>query len=75
MNNNPKKKKPLNKYIRFTGIAFQLGIIMYLAAYFGKMLDARYGNDKNLFTLALSLLGLIAAIYLIVKQLKESEKE
>jgi hypothetical protein len=43
---------------------------MYGAIRLGKYLDTFYGNQQSLFTLALSVFGLVAIIYLIVKQTK-----
>ncbi len=73
--NNQKQKKSLNKYVRFTGIAFQLGATIYLAAYIGKWLDNKFLMEKKIFTLVLILIGLIASIWNIVKQLDKINNE
>jgi len=73
--NNQKQKKSLNKYVRFTGIAFQLGATIYLAAYIGKWLDNKFLMEKKIFTLVLILIGLIASIWSIVKQLDKINNE
>ena len=36
------KKEPLNKFIRLTGVGLQMGITIYVTAYFGKKIDAYY---------------------------------
>ena len=73
--NSQKPKKQLNKYVRFTGIAFQLGATIYLAAYVGKWLDDKFLMQKKIFTLVLILIGLIASIWSIVKQLSKINNE
>ncbi len=73
--NNQKQKKSLNKYVRFTGIAFQLGATIYLAAYIGKWLDHKFLMEKKLFTLGLILISLVASIWSIVKQLNKINNE
>ena len=70
-----KPKRQLNKYIRFTGIAFQLGITMYLAAYFGDWLDRYFQMKEKIFTLILIILGLVGTIWSITVQLKNIDKE
>ena len=65
-----KKKKPLNKYLQLTGITFQMGITIYLAVYLGKWLDATYPNEKNWFTIIMTLIGLIIALYAVIVQTK-----
>jgi hypothetical protein len=63
-------KKPLNKYLKLTGIGLQMGLTIYLAAYFGKKLDVMYPNDRNWFTLGLTMFGVIAAMVSVVMQTK-----
>lgn len=63
------KKQP-NRWLTFSSLALQIGAIMYGAIWLGKYLDTFYGNQQSLFTLALSVFGLVAIIYLIIKQTK-----
>jgi len=63
-------KKPLNKYIRLTGIGLQMGITIYLAAYLGKWLDLKYPNKNDIYTIILTLLGVVLSFYSLLKQVK-----
>lgn len=65
------KKKQLNKYIHLTGIAFQMGATIYVAAYLGRKLDDYFQNEKKICTLILILLGLAASIWNVLRQLKK----
>ena len=70
------KKKPLNKFIRLSGIGLQMGITIYLAAYFGKKIDAHYQFEKNYITLILILFAFIGTLISLMAQLKKiNEKE
>jgi len=70
------KKKPLNKFVRLTGVGLQMGITIYLAAYFGKKIDAHYGFEKNYSTLILILFGFIGSLVSLMAQLKKiNDKE
>jgi len=69
--NSQKPKKQLNKYVRFSGIAFQLGATIYLAAYLGKWLDNKFLMQKKIFTLVLVIFALVVSIWSIVKQLNK----
>jgi len=71
----PQKKKQLNRYIQLTGVAFQMGIIIYLGTYFGKWLDGKFINDSSLFTIIFSLLGVFASLYLVIKNVLSISKE
>ena len=69
-----KKKKPkeqFKKYLLLTGISFQMGATIYVFTYFGKILDARYPQNIKLFTLILSILGVLVSLYIINNQLKK----
>jgi len=67
---NKKPKKPLNKFIRLTGIGLQMGITIYLASYFGKWLDIKYPNENNIYTIVLTLFGVAISFYSLLKQIK-----
>jgi hypothetical protein len=76
MSNQPPQKKPLNKFVRLSGVGLQMGITIYLAAYFGKKIDAHYGFEKNYITLILILLGFIGSLVSLMAQLKKiNDKE
>lgn len=68
----PKKpKNSLNKYLKLTGIAVQMGVTIYLAVYVGKKLDLAYPNQNNWYTLIFTLIGLIVAFYAVLVQTKK----
>lgn len=72
--NNNDKKKPkehLKKYLQLTGITFQMGITIYIFTYLGKLLDEKYPQNIKLFTLILSILGVLVSLYIINNQLKK----
>jgi membrane protein DedA with SNARE-associated domain len=65
----PKKKNQLHKYLALTGIAFQMGITIYLGAYFGKKLDLHFNTNKT-YTLLLTLFALGVSLWSVISQLK-----
>ena len=62
------KKNPLNKYIRFTGIALQMGLTIYLGSLLGEWLDQKYPNDSELYTKSCTLAAVFGAIYSVIRQ-------
>ena len=71
MNNNQNpKKKPLNKFIRLSGVGLQMGITIYFAAYFGTKIDAHYQFEKNYVTLIFILFGFVGSLISLMFQLK-----
>lgn len=69
-----KSNKPVkqpNPYIRFTTIAFQMGITIYLGSELGKWLDVKFPNDNQLFYKIISLVAIFIAIYSVIKQVQK----
>ena len=71
----PQKKKQLNKYIYFSSMAFQMGIVIAAGTIFGQWLDGKYVNDYSLFTIIFSLLAVFGSLYLIIKKVTSINKE
>jgi uncharacterized membrane protein YfcA len=57
------------------GVAAQMGVTIFLGSYFGKKLDEKYPNEKNYFTIGLTLLSVFVALFIIIKQLNRITKE
>ncbi len=62
------KKKPLNKYVRFTGIAFQMGGTIYLGSLLGNWLDVKFPNEHELYTKICTLAAVFAAMFAVISQ-------
>lgn len=70
-----KKKKPwLNSYARFSGVAFQMGAIIFAGAYGGKYLDAKYEVEGKWFTMGLTLLAVAISLFTTIRQLNKINK-
>jgi len=68
-------KKQLNKYVSLTSIPFQIGSVVYLGSYFGKILDLKYGFVKTPWmTLIFVLFAIALSFYSIIKQLQRINK-
>lgn len=62
------KKKPLNKYVRFTGIAFQMGGTIYLGSLLGGWLDIQFPNENEMYTKIVTLLSVFGAMFSVIRQ-------
>jgi len=65
---NQNKKNQLHKYIYFSSMAFQMGIVITIGTLFGQWLDGKYENDYSLFTIIFSLLAVFVSLYLVIKK-------
>ena len=52
-----------------------MGVVFYLGAYVGSLLDNKYNLEKKYFTILFILLALFVSIYNITKQLKNLDNE
>jgi ATP synthase protein I len=66
---NPKKteNKGVRDFAKYSGIAFQMIGIILVTTWGGIKLDEITGTAKPVFTIVLSLLGVFAAIYTVLK--------
>ena len=68
---NPKQDKPktsgLKSFVRYSGMGFQMLAIILIFYWAGSKLDARSANEKPVYTALLTLLGVFAGLYLVLK--------
>ena len=62
-----------NSWARYTGMAVQMIVIIVVMTFAGVKLDARRESETPVFTLILSLLGVFAAIYTVIKDFIRKE--
>jgi hypothetical protein len=65
--NNDEDGNNLNNYARYTGMVFQMIVIIGIMAFVGVKLDERRGSETPIFTAILSLIGVLAALYTSLK--------
>ena len=66
---SPKKKPTLNTYARFSGIAFQMIVIIGGGTYLGVFLDEKFPNKHSIYTVICSLFAVLISIYFVVRQI------
>ncbi len=72
-NKNPdsKKKDDLNQslrsYAKYSGLAFQMGLIIFIGTWGGYQLDRYFHFESHILTLILSILSVFIAIYTAIK--------
>ena len=72
MSNN--NLKQTNKWLVMMNIPFQMGVIIFCFPYLGIWLDEKYTNT-SIFTIILSLLAVFIALYNVIRQVKNLNKE
>lgn len=75
MDSPQESKKKINKYIRFSALGFQMGGTIGGLAFLGVWLDKKYNPGGSAFTLCLTLFGVAASMYLVIKEVIKMSKE
>ncbi|WP_348703061.1 AtpZ/AtpI family protein [Tenacibaculum sp. 190524A02b] len=68
-------RNQLNKYLRFSGIAIQMGATIYLGSLLGNWLDAKFPNDNQLYTKICTLAAVFGAMYSVIRQVIKLTKD
>lgn len=73
-NQTQKKKEQLNSYTRFSGIAFQMTVIIVIGAFVGIKLDEKYPNKYGIYSITLSFTSVIIAMIFVIKRIIAASK-
>jgi ATP synthase protein I len=68
-NSLKKQQKPLNNYLKYTGLAFQFLAAILLGFWLGSWLDNHYQTEKPWYTMALTMGFLIATLYKVIRDI------
>lgn len=70
-----KEPKRIPKFARLSGIGLQMGVTIFLGAYLGKYLDAKYPMDKKWFTIGITLFAVAVSLYNVLRQVNKINTE
>ena len=62
------KKRAADQFLKFSGLAFQMALIICVGSYSGNKLDAFLEKDIPLYTIIFSLLSDFLALYFVLKE-------
>jgi F0F1-type ATP synthase assembly protein I len=79
--NQQNKKKPqkndgsgIDKYAKYSGIAFQMIAIILVFVWGGKKLDQKYNDGEQLFIIIFAILGVFIGLYVALKDFIQFRK-
>ena len=64
------KRSATKKFMQFSGMAMEMGILIFVGAWLGKQVDHYFHLPKPYFLLTGTLLFTLAAIYRVVRDLR-----
>ena len=71
MEEPPKEKNKSNVYLRFSSVGLQMGVIIAFFTWLGTFLDRKQVNETPVWTICLSLFGVAASLYLVIREVRK----
>jgi len=72
MTDNPEKKskqeRPFKAYAKYSGLAIQMGVTIYLAHLLGEYIDERQGITDGTYSQYITLAAVFLSTFLIIRQ-------
>ena len=68
-NQQPQNQKPINEYVKYSGLAFQMAALILLGYWLGSKIDKWLELTIPVFTIILILLFLSVSFYSLIKSL------
>lgn len=62
-------RKQVDAYLKYSGMAIQMGLIILIGTFAGQKLDAQLQTERPYLTVLLALLSIFAALYLTLKDI------
>jgi len=69
-NGQPRRKWDMGNYAKYSAMGFQMFAVIAIFAYIGYYIDEKRGAKQPLFTAFLSLIGVFASLYLVIRSIK-----
>src|SRR5690606_34175978 len=69
------QSKAFSSYAAYSGIAFQMIAIIGIGTFLGRLLDNHFETSKPVLTAGLSLLSVLNAIFVVIRQLISNSKK
>ena len=69
-----KQKSQLNSYIKYSSLAVQITVVIFIAYYLGNLLDITTRQEKKTFTIVFSLASIFGSLYWFFHKIKNDKK-
>ena len=69
------QRKQANAYLKYSGMAFQMGAIIAVFSFIGQKVDAHYESTTSYWTAGFALVGVCFALYFLLKDVLGQDKQ
>lgn len=70
-----KEKKNGSKFVKFSSLGVQMIVLIGGGAWGGQLLDDKMQNEKPVFTIIFSLLGIFTGLYFVIREANKLSKD
>lgn len=70
-----KERKGFSKFARFSSLGIQMGATIAICTWLGVWLDKKFQSENAYWTLGLTLFGVFAGLYLVIRDVIKMSKE
>ncbi|MGY8927537.1 MAG: AtpZ/AtpI family protein [Flavobacteriales bacterium] len=70
-----KEKKNGSKFVKFSSLGVQMIVLIGGGAWGGQLLDDKMQNEKPVFTIIFSLLGIFTSLYFVIREANKLSKD
>lgn len=71
----PKEPKQYNSFIRYSGLAIQMAVSIYLGSLLGSYIDEKTGNTSELYTKIITLIAVFLSTIMVIRQVIKSNSD
>lgn len=68
-------KSNFNKYLKYSGIAFQMVVVILGGVYLGKFLDSKFPNESAIYSVICIMLAVCLSILVAIKDFIFKKKD
>ncbi|WP_221406410.1 AtpZ/AtpI family protein [Marivirga sericea] len=69
-----KKPKQFNNYFKFSGLAIQMAVTIYLGNLFGKYIDKIAESGSDIYTKIITLLAVFLSIFVVIREVIKAQE-
>lgn len=73
--NKEEQKNQRNPFIKYIGLATQMGGIIYVGNLLGVWLDERYANEAGVYQKGVTLAAVFLSIYQVIRQVSKDSND
>lgn len=72
---NQKEPKQYNSILKYSGLAIQMGVSIYLGNWLGVYLDEKYQSPSGIYAKVITLIAVFLSIFMVIRQVLQDSRD